>query len=249
MSNLSPVGIFNDFRGGKIDKSTVVELIKKQKSVDFLLELYKIVEEDASKEAFELKLSMEETLGKKFITKHNIVPREALALGLFEKTIGQEILNEEEYPEFHHVHALYREKNGHVTNLDIVEICCPRIMFMEFFPNLIYLTICMADLKEIKGLEFLSKLEYLNLASNELTEIIGLERLTNLKRLDLNLNKISELSFSSNLGKLEELLLSFNPLKKLSGFKKLKNLRHIEVENVDLSKTKTEWMKKSMKLN
>jgi len=249
MSSLNPVDIFNDFRSGKIDKSFIIEFIKKEKSVDFLLELYQLLESHVSEEAKQLKLLMEDTLGKKFITKFKLVPQESMALGLLEKTLGQEILNDEEFPEFHHIHASYRVKNGHVTIIDIVELCCPRVLFLKFFPHLIYLTICMTNLKEIKGIEYLSKLEYLNLASNELTEISGLENLFCLKKLDLNLNKISELDFRSTMGKLEELLISFNPLNRLNGLKNLKNLKYIEIEDVNLQKTKIERIMKRLNLN
>lgn len=208
---------------------------KEEASIDHLLEVHYLLENSNNKKALKLKDIMENVVGEKYIEKYGIVPREAMALRLLEMTIAQELLNNSEYPELHHVHASFRIKDGHVIDVDIAEVCCPKIQFLHLLTNLESLTITMTGLKEIKGLEALTKLRTLDLASNELREIDGLKKLSYLKKIHLNLNKFKSLEFYPSMNSLEEIILSYNPLSKIKGINKLKNLRYIELEETNLS--------------
>ena len=86
MEDINPQDILNDFTSGKIDLSSTVRnllsisLDSKDEAlriqvVDILLEIYRESE-------VKLKKYIEETVGKKFVSKYNIVPREAMGLGL-----------------------------------------------------------------------------------------------------------------------------------------------------------------------
>lgn len=223
-------------------------MISEESSSYILLNLYQYLEEDKSEEAGELKLLMEETLGKKYIKKFDIFSREAMALGLLKKTIDQEILNDEENPEQYHVHASFRARNRHVISLDITELCCHKINFLNYIPNLEFLRISMAGLKEIEGLENLPNLTYLDLSGNKLNKVNGLEHLTNLKHLDLNLNKLTELNVYKPIEKLETLMISFNPLIKLEGIDDLKDIKHVEMEDTKIPKLKIKEIKRKIGL-
>ncbi|MFX1259110.1 MAG: hypothetical protein ACFFAN_14745 [Promethearchaeota archaeon] len=219
--------------------------VNEESSIDRLLEVINSLEASNNKRAPILISIMEDIIGEKYLEKYGVVPREAMGLGLLEMTIGQELLNDADYPEHHHVHASFRIKDGHVIDLDIAEVCCPKIQFLHLLPNLENLTITMAGLREIKGLEKLKKLKSLDLASNELKEIDGLEQLTYLKKIHLNLNKFKSLKFAQSMKALEEIILSYNPLSKLKGINKLKNLKYIELEETNLTVKEIKKLKKN----
>ncbi len=251
MKDLNPSKIIDTYRKGKLDYSEdkLMSYFRKKLSVDSLLKIYNSIEAEKDEKALKLKDLMEISVGEKYIEKYSIVPREAMALGLLEMITGQELLNDADSPELHHVHTAFRIKDGYVIHLEIVEVCCPKIRFLHLLPNLESLTIIMAGLKEIKGIDVLIKLRTLDLASNNLREIDGLEKLLYLKKLHLNLNKFKSLEFYKSMKSLEEIILSYNPLSKLKGIKKLKNLRYIEIEETNFSEAKINKLYDLVKLN
>ncbi len=258
MEEQNPLDILNDLKSKKIDSFAAVEKLLslsqesrdgnlKVQVSDILLEIYRNAETDENLDSQGIKTFMEEIIGKKFTSKYNIVPREAMALFLLELASGVELENEDEIPNPHHVHALFRIKEGHVIDIDIVEVGCPRITFIDLFPYLNYLRINLTGLNEIKRLEKLVKLEWLNLGSNELTEIKGLEHLQSLKKLHIYNNKISQLYGLDSLKNLEELQIHENPIKKLKGIKHLKKLKSIVLYETNLSEKQIKKIEKIIK--
>ncbi len=257
MKDLNPMDIFTYFQSGKIDSFNTIENllsicrttrneVNRIQVVDIILEMYRNAESNDKGNSQQLKSYIEETVGKKFISKYNINPREAMGLGLLEILINQELLNDEVYPEIHHVHAAFRMRDRHVMGIDIVEVECPKVGFIDLFPNILFLRISMAGLKEIEGFKQSPNLKRLDLSANELKDIKGIEHLKSLEKLDLNLNKIIMLTFSEPLEKLEELLISFNPLIKINGINNLKNLKYIEFEETKLSQSEITKIKKKI---
>jgi Leucine-rich repeat (LRR) protein len=242
MEEKNPQDILNEFKSGKIDISaTIKKLVSLSQDSrdenlsleisDILLEIYRAAEAAENKESKHIKTVMEEIIGKRFISKYKIVPREAMALGLIEIIMRVELENEDEIPNIHHVHAAFRLKGTHVIDLDIVEMGCPKVIFLELLPNLEILRLSQASLKEIKGLEKLIKLKILDLAVNDLTEIKGFENLKNLNKLYVYRNKIAEIEGLGSLTELKEFLLNDNPIKKLKGLNKLKKLKYIDLQD------------------
>ena len=243
MKNLNPEEFLEAYKEGGAEyiKENFVDYFREESSVNHLFDIYTFLEGRKDKRANELKILMEETVGKNYIEKYGIVPKEAMGLEFLEKSFGLEMFNRDDIPSPHHVHSLFRiHKENYIIDLDIVEISCPEVKFLKLFPNLEMLTICMAGLKEIEGLESLIELRLLDLGSNELTEIKGLKHLKKLKQLFIHCNKISKLSGLESLEDLEELLIQGNPISKLKGIKSLKKLRHIEFDdtNLDMGKFK-----------
>jgi len=236
MTDINPTDIFNDFKDGKVDVLTTVEKLlaivsdirDENLAIEaskILLEMYKTAETDGNEKSEHLKSLIERKLGNKFISKYNIIPSEAMALGLVELIIRVELDNEDEIQNIHHVHAAFRLKDRHVIDLDIVEMTCPKVTFIDLFPNLEFLRISQASLQEIKGLKKLHKLRWLDLSANNLTEIEGVTKLNNL----------------------EKLLISYNPLVRLDGIKNLINLEDIELEETNLPKLQIEQIKNRIK--
>ncbi len=245
MKKISPSEILDSLRNNiKPSEDYLIKFLEQENSVDLLLDIYSILEKADNREALKLRALMEKTIGEKYIEKYGIVPREAMALGLLEKTIGLELLNDDDYPSLPHVHAVFRIKNGHIYDIDIVEVECSKVKFINLLPNLEMLTIYIAGLKEIEGLESLSKLKLLDLAVNELTCIKGLENLSKLKKLYLYRNKITQLDGLESLVDLEELLIHENPIKELKGIEKLKNLKHLEFDETNLTVKEIKKIKK-----
>lgn len=209
MKDLSPSKIIDAYRKNNLDFSEekIIKYFEQESSVARLLDFYNILEKADNKKALKLKAIMEETIGKKYIEKHGVVPREAMALGLLERMIGQELLNDAEHPELHHVHAAFKVRDSYVIDLDIVEVCCPKIQFIDFLPNLESLRISMAGLKEFKGFRNLTKLEWLNLCSNEITEIQDINLIKNLKILEIDNNPIKRINGIRKLKKLTEIVI------------------------------------------
>ncbi|MFW9872806.1 MAG: tetratricopeptide repeat protein [Candidatus Thorarchaeota archaeon] len=190
------------------------QLIEIEQSPDLLLDLYWIFESFDTERSQTFTKLMEETLGERFIKNYNVHPREAMALGLVEKIIGQELLNEADYPEYHHVYAVFRVSEGYIIGLFINEVYVGRLLFLDLFPFLKRLRISAANLTEIKGLD----------------------TLVGLKCLDLHVNNLKELSDLENLSKLEELYIDSNPLTSVKGIDKLKNLRKVDMTDTKLTK-------------
>jgi hypothetical protein len=257
MVEKSPREILNEFKDGKINDSAFIEkLLSLNPSrdetlgleiADILLEMYRTVEGDENADSIHLRHIMEEKLGEKFISKYNVVPREAMALGLIELIMQAPLENDDEIPNIHHVHAAFRIRNKHIFDLDIVEMGCPKVLFLDLLPFLESLSITQAGLIEIEGLEKLEKLELLDLAVNSLTDIKGLENLVKLKKLYVYSNRISHLNGLSKLSKLEELLIHENPIKKLKGIKNLKNLKTIELHDTHLTEKEIKKIKNLIK--
>lgn len=257
MAEKSPREILNDLKESKIDDSSCIDIMlslstTRDKTIrveisDILLEMYRNAEVDENEASKHLRHIMEEKLGEKFISKYNLVSSEAMALALIEIIMGLELENKDEIPNVHHVHAAFKIKNHHVPYLDIVEMGCPKVNFLDFLPYLKSLTISQAGLLEISGLEKLDKLIYLDLAVNRLTEINGLDNLEKLKLLYVHSNRLSRLKGLNSLIELEELLIHENPIKSLKGIKSLKKLKHIELHDTLLSEKKIKKIKKMIK--
>jgi len=258
MEEKSPLDILNDFKDGKIDNSTCIKNLVSLGSSkddnlrieisDILLEMYRTAKADESEESEQLRTIIEEKVGEKFISKYNIFPSEAMALGLIELIMRVKLENYDEIPHIHHVHAAFRINDNNVIDLDIVEMRCPKVVFLDLIPFLESLTITQAGLKEIDGLEKLKNLKFFDLAVNELTEIKGIEHLKKLKRLYAYSNKISQLIGLNSLSELEELLIHENPIKKLKGIKSLKKLKNIELHETYLSEKEIKKIKDLIRL-
>jgi len=258
MEEKNPQDILNDFKGGKIDLSTLIEKLLSESSSrddnlrleisDVLLEIYRIVEAEENRESKQLRSIMEEKIGEKFISKYNLHPREAMALGLVELIMRVNLENCDVIPNIPHVHAAFGIKGSHVIDLDIVEMRFPKLVFLDLLSYLETLTISQAGLKEIEGLEKLKELTLLDLAANELLEIKGLEHLQKLKKLYAYSNKIPHLKGLNSLSELEELLIHENPIKTLKGIESLKKLKNIEIHETYLSEKEIKKIKDLIKI-
>ncbi|MFW9872807.1 MAG: tetratricopeptide repeat protein [Candidatus Thorarchaeota archaeon] len=217
-------------------------LIEIEQSPDSLSDLYWIFESLNTERSQVFTELMEETLGERFIKNYNVHPREAMALGLVEKIIGQELLNEANYPELHHVHAAFKIKEGHIIDLDIVEVCCPSIQFLKLLPNLISLRMSMTGLKEFKGFNSMSKLEWLSLNSNAIKEIQNIQLLKNLSLLEIDSNPVERIIGINKLKMLTEIVVYDT---KISNSTKIKINKHINSNRLRIAKERDKKLRKA----
>lgn len=260
MENSDLNNIIIDIKSGKKSKRVVIDKLLqigqtsreegiRLQVVDNLLEWYRGVGSSDAEELNAIRDFMEEKIGERFLLKYTIVPSEAMALGLIEIIMRVKLEDDDEVPNPHHVHAVFKIRDGHVIDLDIVEMSLSRLKFLDLFPKLKYLTLCMAGLEEIDNLGSLRELEWLDLAANDLTDLNGLENLSKLKKLYIHNNHLTHVNGLGSLIDLEELLIHQNSIKRLKGVKKLKNFKHIEVFETLLSEKKKRKIKKIIKRN
>ena len=230
MKDLNPAAIFNDFKSGKLGKSSFIALIQNKQSVDFLLELYQLLELNRSEEAENLKYLMEETLGKEYLIYFDLVdPREGMGLRLLE--LETEVSPTTDSGSSQHYIEIKLEK-GHVVVMSVCQVVVHSTKFLRFLPHLKILSFYSQCISKIEGLEHLTELEKLDLTDNGLTEIQGLESLNKLKELNLSYNRLSEISGIENLTKLEKLDLSYNQLEEIGNLQNLMNLEELHlIEN------------------
>lgn len=182
---------------------------KHEKNVDCLLTIYKYLENKNDEKSKSLLEKMMIIIGNKYIENYSVNPREAMALGIIEKIVGEPLLNEDEYPDLIHDYASFKVESGNVIILDINGIICPKMTFLELLPFLKFLGISVAELEEISGLEALNQLEL----------------------LDLHINKINKIQGVGNLKNLKTLIIDNNPIDKLDGVEELKNLTYVEIHD------------------
>ena len=120
MKNLNPEDLLEAYKqgGAEYSKENFVDYFREESSVNHLFDICTFLEGKKDERADELKILMEKTIGKDYIEEHGIVQKEAMALKLIEMTIGLEILNRDDIPSPHHVHALFRiNKEKHVVQI------------------------------------------------------------------------------------------------------------------------------------
>jgi tetratricopeptide (TPR) repeat protein len=210
MMNLNPEELLDAYREECIEYSeeNFIEYFREERSVNHLLTIYTFLEDRKDKRADELKDLMEHTVGKSYIEKYGIAPKEAVALKLLELSIGLELLNRDDIPSPHHVHALFRiNKEKHVINLDIVEVGSPSLNCLKLLSFLKSLKISMSNLTVFKGFKNLTRLEWLQLNGNEIKEIQHINLLKNLIRLEIDNNPIKIIHGIKKLKKLTEIIM------------------------------------------
>ena len=218
MKNLNPEDLLEAYKqgGAEYSKENFVDYFREESSVNHLFDICTFLEGKKDERADELKILMEKTIGKDYIEEHGIVQKEAMALKLIEMTIGLEILNRDDIPSPHHVHALFRiNKEGYIINLDLVEVGCPNMNCLKLLSYLESLKISMTNLTVFKGFKNLNRLEWLQLNGNEIKEIQNINLLKNLIRLEID----------------------NNPIKIIHGIKKLKRLTEIIIFDTNIPKS------------
>jgi hypothetical protein len=230
MSNLNPAAIFDDFKSGKMDKSSFIEIIQEENSSHIILNLYQFLEEDGSEDGVLLKSIMEETLGKEFLIYFDIVdPKEGMALKLLQLDTGYSPTTDSGSSQ-HYIQ--FKSEKGHVVVLLVCQVVVPTTKFLRFLPHLRVLSFYSQCINKIEGLEHLKELKKLELTDNGLEEIPGLENLIHLEDLDVSYNQLTEIIGLENLTKLRKLDLSYNQLKEICNLRNLKNLEELHlIEN------------------
>lgn len=193
-----------------------------EKKINCLIMLYKALEECDTEESQLLKLEMERELGKRYIEKYGILPREAIGLKFAELSTGYEIMNENEYSKDQKVHAVFKSKNQHVVDLIISGFNLNNTFFLNLLSNLESLTLSTTNLRRIECFSNLTKLKSLDLTANFLTEIPDLHCLRNLESLKIEWNNISYLIGIEKLEKIINAELSHN-LFDLESLSKIEN--------------------------
>lgn len=189
-----------------------------EKKIDCLIMLFKALDECDTEESQLLKLEMERALGKRYIEKYGILPKEAIGLKFAELSIGCEITNETECSKRHTAHAFFKSKNQHVIDLIINGFNLNNTFFLNLLSNLESLMLSSTNLRRIECFSKLTKLKSLDLTANFLTEIPDLDCLINLESLKIEWNNISNLLGIEKLEKITSAELSHNlfDLKSLS---------------------------------
>lgn len=80
-----------------------------------------------------------------------------------------------------------------VTQLDCSYIKYDNLDFLEYFPNLVSISLRQSNFINIEGLNFCPKLEFISLFSTNVEEIISLDFLENLAVVDLHFSKFKNL--------------------------------------------------------
>jgi Leucine-rich repeat (LRR) protein len=191
-------------------------VIKREKSANIMLLLYRTLEEINTEDSNKLLKEMELILGKEYSIKFKIVPKEAMALQLISMLTGLGAIHIDYWGDASCV--AIKPKNGRIINLVIHGIKYSEIKCIDFFLELESLTISSTDLTEIKNLDSLIKLKSLDLYYNKISKIKGLDKLVNLEELDLSYNPITNMEGLENLGKLrsvdfEKCELEYNNIK------------------------------------
>ena len=190
-------------------------VVKREKSANNLLFLYRTLEEINTEDSNKLLKEMEFILGKEYSIKFKIVPKEAMALQLISMLTGLGAIHIDYWGDASCV--AIKPKNGRIIDLVIHGMKYSEIKCIDFFPELESLTISSTDLTEIKNLDSLIKLKYLDLYYNKISKIKGLDKLVNLEELNLSYNPITNIEGLKNLGKLrsvnfEECELEYNKI-------------------------------------
>ncbi|XP_040557565.1 leucine-rich repeat-containing protein 9 isoform X2 [Gallus gallus] len=103
----------------------------------------------------------------------------------------------------------------------------PRIVGMEYFPNLTTLTLVGQRIENITGLKHCLLLRELWIAECCLVRINGLQKCVNLEKLYLYCNEISKIENLEALTKLNVLWLNNNQIKNIEGLHTLQNLQEV----------------------
>jgi len=129
--------------------NAIHNVIKREKSADNLLFLYRSLEEINTEDSNKLLKEMEFILGKEYSIKFKIVAKEAMALQLISMLTGLGAIHIDYWGDASCV--AIKPKNGRIINLVIHDIKYSEIKFIDFFPELEYLTISSTDLIEIEN--------------------------------------------------------------------------------------------------
>jgi len=100
-----------------------------------------------------------------------------------------------------------------------------------------FLSLNKNSLKNLEGVERLANLEVLLLADNAITSLRGLKNMPKLKKLDLSGCQLAKLHSVPDLPSLETLIMDRCPVsrpKELNNLKKLKQLKDLSLNEVDL---------------
>lgn len=233
-------------------------VISHDNSLNFLISIYKSLENIKEASSIELMQRIEKKIGMNYLREYDISPKDAMGLKIIEGFLGHKLMSHE-YFDGDHVDTFELESThvigffimqGYAINeinyLDLFDFLrkliiknakLTRINNLEYLTNLRRLDLSGNELTEIKGLEVLTKLEELDLHSNYLTEIQSLENLINLRRLDLSDNDILKINGLENLVKLEELDLHNNRLTEIHNLENLINLSRIDLNGNELKNT------------
>ncbi len=223
------------------EKGIIEWLISKKSSIDFLVNVFQSLTDCKSEKARKLLEIMVKNIGGYYIEKYNIIPREAVALGLMDRFLDfkfSDVANSD------YGHAYFKKEENYITELYVNMCGTPEMSCLKLLQKLKRLEISggedIGDLEEITGLETLVELEELDFYNNRIKEIKGLDTLTRLKDLNLSGNEIKEIQGLGELVNLEILGLAYNPISKLKGLENLKNLRRINFEYTNIPEEQLE---------
>lgn len=195
-------------------------VIKNVKSPYCLFNLYNFLEAEVSEEAKQLRQFMELIIGRGFLDRYDLIPKEAMALELlgrglvWSQIISRKIEYKIQAPEWL---SFYKIKKGYVVQINIdIDFFHEREIdskYFKFFSGLkrLYLWEC-----NLTDYSILTELTSLKVVGGEepiiydMSEIKGLEKLSKLQELDLSRNGISEIKNLEKLVSLRELNFSFN---------------------------------------
>ncbi|MHA1932683.1 MAG: leucine-rich repeat domain-containing protein [Promethearchaeota archaeon] len=214
-------------------------VIKNVKSPNCLFTLYSLLEANLSEEAKQLRQYMEINIGRGFLDKYDLIPKEAMALELLGRSIvwNQIISREIEYnitaPDWP---IYYKIKKGYVKQINIdykifheseIDSKC-----LKLFSGLKKLCLWECNLNNFSTLTDLISLKINGGEQpqiNDISEIKGLEKLTKLQELDLSHNGIYEIKNLENLVNLRKLDFSYNDIRKIKCLETLTLLESLKL--------------------
>ncbi|MEJ2249576.1 MAG: leucine-rich repeat domain-containing protein [Candidatus Lokiarchaeota archaeon] len=206
-------------------------------SLDMIGFIFQKVENYNTKVSRRLRMRIFCEYGLKYYQKFEVVPREAIGLGLLSKYLGYE-LDKWGNALFEFANIAIGIKSHHVNLIVSSEVPMKEIKFMEFFPKLEELEISCSELEKIEGLEILINLRRLELSSNYIQKISGLNSLINLEELYLDGNPIKKVEGLDNLRNLRELDLSYTKISEIDPFYELNRNMNIYLEETSIPKKK-----------
>jgi len=241
MTDSNPTDIFNDFRSGKIDKSS---------AIDKLFSILKSSEDD------KVKIHVLELIVSNFLTEGNealrwVIQNEKSPVCLFElyeylEANGTEkaknlvsFMEEELGKEFLVYFDLMDPREGVAlklleldTGTEVTTSSGASQHYVDFKTrngHIEALSVCQVVVSNTKFLKFLPRLRILSFYSQCISKIEGLEYLSELEKLELTDNGLIEIQGLENLHNLKDLDLSYNRFSEINGLEYLTKLEKLDL--------------------
>ncbi len=226
-----------------LDKSEKIIkwVLNNDRSIKCLLEIYNSLSNIKNGISGSLLKLMEISIGKSFIANYNLVPHDAIIMGLFQLSNNHvSIFGDSDGGGSGEFHLYFKSEGGYIRELHCLNIV-PNFRLIRHFSNLKILKIIDYESGRInfRGLGDLINLEQLELNYIEfksIEDLKGLKGLKNLKELQLINTRIPEIKYLDTLTRLEKIVISAhnNPdwnglITVIQGLTTLENLKYLDL--------------------